>query len=64
MKVVLYWIMCHLLVRRWRKLIRMLKEAEKIITAQAPEVEAYSRDERVRKWVFITEPNSGDYLIS
>jgi CzcA family heavy metal efflux pump len=41
---------------------RMLKEAEKIIT-QVPEVEAYSRRTGTQMGFFITEPNTGDYLI-
>lgn len=41
---------------------RMLKEAEKIISA-TPEVEAYSRRTGTQMGFFITEPNRGDYLI-
>ena len=41
---------------------RMLKEAEKLITS-VPEVEAYSRRTGTQMGFFITEPNSGDYLI-
>jgi CzcA family heavy metal efflux pump len=41
---------------------RMLREAEKIIKA-VPEVEAYSRRTGTQMGFFITEPNSGDYLI-
>ena len=41
---------------------RMLKEAEKIISSE-PEVEAYSRRTGTQMGFFITEPNSGDYLI-
>ncbi|MEP6646247.1 MAG: efflux RND transporter permease subunit [Saprospiraceae bacterium] len=41
---------------------RMLTEAEKIIT-QIPEVEAYSRRTGTQMGFFITEPNTGDYLI-
>jgi CzcA family heavy metal efflux pump len=41
---------------------RMLKEAEKIIK-NVPEVEAYSRRTGTQMGFFITEPNSGDYLI-
>lgn len=41
---------------------RMLKEAEKIIK-DVPEVEAYSRRTGTQMGFFITEPNSGDYLI-
>ena len=41
---------------------RMLKEAEKIITA-TPEVAAYSRRTGTQMGFFITEPNTGDYLI-
>jgi CzcA family heavy metal efflux pump len=41
---------------------RMLKESEKIIRA-VPEVEAYSRRTGTEMGFFITEPNSGDYLI-
>lgn len=41
---------------------RMLKEAEKIITA-VPEVAAYSRRTGTQMGFFITEPNTGDYLI-
>ncbi len=40
----------------------MLREAEKIIT-KVPEVEAYSRRTGTEMGFFITEPNSGDYLI-
>ncbi|HEY9003938.1 MAG TPA: efflux RND transporter permease subunit [Mucilaginibacter sp.] len=41
---------------------RMLHQVEKIITAQ-PEVEAYSRRTGTQMGFFITEPNTGDYLI-
>ncbi|MEO8769749.1 MAG: efflux RND transporter permease subunit [Ferruginibacter sp.] len=41
---------------------RMLKEAEKIIT-KIPEVDAYSRRTGTQMGFFITEPNTGDYLI-
>lgn len=41
---------------------RMLRESEKIITS-VPEVEAYSRRTGTQMGFFITEPNSGDYLI-
>jgi len=41
---------------------RILKEAEKIIR-NVPEVEAYSRRTGTQMGFFITEPNSGDYLI-
>lgn len=41
---------------------RMLREAEKMITA-VPEVEAYSRRTGTQMGFFITEPNNGDYLI-
>ncbi|MES2426115.1 MAG: efflux RND transporter permease subunit [Bacteroidota bacterium] len=41
---------------------RMLKEAEKIITAH-PDVAAYSRRTGTQMGFFITEPNTGDYLI-
>ncbi len=41
---------------------RMLREAEKIITA-IPDVEAYSRRTGTQMGFFITEPNTGDYLI-
>jgi CzcA family heavy metal efflux pump len=41
---------------------RILKEAEKIIK-DVPEVEAYSRRTGTEMGFFITEPNSGDYLI-
>jgi len=41
---------------------RILREAEKIITA-VPEVEAYSRRTGTQMGFFITEPNTGDYLI-
>ncbi|MFI5130125.1 MAG: efflux RND transporter permease subunit, partial [Chitinophagales bacterium] len=41
---------------------RMLKEAEKIIK-DVPEVEAFSRRTGTEMGFFITEPNSGDYLI-
>lgn len=41
---------------------RELKQVEKIITS-IPEVEAYSRRTGTQMGFFITEPNSGDYLI-
>jgi CzcA family heavy metal efflux pump len=41
---------------------RMLREAEKIIAA-IPEVQAYSRRTGTQMGFFITEPNTGDYLI-
>ena len=41
---------------------RMLREAEKIISA-VPEVAAYSRRTGTQMGFFITEPNTGDYLI-
>ena len=41
---------------------RMLREVEKIITKE-PEVEAYSRRTGTQMGFFITEPNTGDYLI-
>jgi len=41
---------------------RMLREVEKIISKQ-PEVEAYSRRTGTQMGFFITEPNTGDYLI-
>jgi len=41
---------------------RMLREAEKIIST-VPEVEAYSRRTGTQMGFFITEPNTGDYLI-
>ena len=41
---------------------RMLKEVEKIIV-KVPEVEAYSRRTGTQMGFFITEPNTGDYLI-
>ena len=41
---------------------RMLREAEKVITA-TPEVQAYSRRTGTQMGFFITEPNRGDYLI-
>ena len=41
---------------------RMLREAEKIIVAM-PEVAAYSRRTGTQMGFFITEPNTGDYLI-
>ena len=41
---------------------RILREAEKIIVS-VPEVEAYSRRTGTEMGFFITEPNSGDYLI-
>lgn len=41
---------------------RILREAEKIITA-TPEVLAYSRRTGTQMGFFITEPNTGDYLI-
>jgi len=41
---------------------RMLREAEKIITG-TPEVQAYSRRTGTQMGFFITEPNTGDYLI-
>ena len=41
---------------------RMLREVEKIIV-KVPEVQAYSRRTGTQMGFFITEPNSGDYLI-
>ena len=41
---------------------RMLNEVEKIIV-KIPEVEAYSRRTGTQMGFFITEPNTGDYLI-
>ncbi|HEY4322929.1 MAG TPA: efflux RND transporter permease subunit [Mucilaginibacter sp.] len=41
---------------------RMLREVEKIITSE-PEVAAYSRRTGTQMGFFITEPNTGDYLI-
>ncbi|HVV55676.1 MAG TPA: efflux RND transporter permease subunit, partial [Mucilaginibacter sp.] len=41
---------------------RMLREIEKIIIKE-PEVEAYSRRTGTQMGFFITEPNTGDYLI-
>ena len=41
---------------------RMLREAEKIIT-KIPEVATYSRRTGTQMGFFITEPNTGDYLI-
>jgi CzcA family heavy metal efflux pump len=41
---------------------RMLRQVEKIITTE-PEVEAYSRRTGTQMGFFITEPNTGDYLI-
>ena len=41
---------------------RMLKEVEKIIKT-VPEVSAYSRRTGTQMGFFITEPNTGDYLI-
>src|SRR5438477_6687024 len=41
---------------------RMLREIEKIIN-KVPEVEAYSRRTGTQMGFFITEPNTGDYLI-
>jgi CzcA family heavy metal efflux pump len=41
---------------------RMLNEVEKMII-KVPEVEAYSRRTGTQMGFFITEPNSGDYLI-
>lgn len=41
---------------------RMLREAEKLITS-VPEVAAYSRRTGTQMGFFITEPNTGDYLI-
>ncbi|MGH7237376.1 MAG: efflux RND transporter permease subunit, partial [Candidatus Saccharimonadales bacterium] len=41
---------------------RMLREVETIITNE-PEVEAYSRRTGTQMGFFITEPNTGDYLI-
>jgi CzcA family heavy metal efflux pump len=41
---------------------RILREVEKIITKE-PDVEAYSRRTGTQMGFFITEPNSGDYLI-
>ena len=41
---------------------RILREVEKIIINE-PEVEAYSRRTGTQMGFFITEPNTGDYLI-
>ncbi|MCC3152294.1 efflux RND transporter permease subunit [Hymenobacter sp. BT770] len=41
---------------------RMLRQAEKLI-AKVPEVASYSRRTGTQMGFFITEPNSGDYLI-
>ncbi len=41
---------------------RMLREIEKMIT-KIPEVQAYSRRTGTQMGFFITEPNTGDYLI-
>ncbi|HEY4149528.1 MAG TPA: efflux RND transporter permease subunit, partial [Chitinophagaceae bacterium] len=41
---------------------RMLREVEKIITAE-PDVATYSRRTGTQMGFFITEPNTGDYLI-
>lgn len=41
---------------------RMLRQAEKLIV-QVPEVASYSRRTGTQMGFFITEPNSGDYLI-
>ncbi len=41
---------------------RMLREVEKIIVSE-PEVAAYSRRTGTQMGFFITEPNTGDYLI-
>src|ERR1700744_5795429 len=41
---------------------RMLREVEKIITKE-PDIEAYSRRTGTQMGFFITEPNTGDYLI-
>ncbi|SEW22400.1 heavy metal efflux pump, CzcA family [Chitinophaga sp. YR573] len=41
---------------------KMLREAEKLIMA-IPEVQAYSRRTGTQMGFFITEPNTGDYLI-
>ncbi len=41
---------------------RMLREVEKIITKE-PNVAAYSRRTGIQMGFFITEPNTGDYLI-
>ena len=62
MKAALCWITNHLREPRWKKPIRMLREVEKII-AKVPEVQAYSRRTGTEMGFFITEPNSGDYLI-
>jgi len=41
---------------------RMLREVERIIV-RVPEVQAYSRRTGTQMGFFITEPNTGDYLI-
>lgn len=41
---------------------RMLNEVEKLIIS-TPEIEAYSRRTGIQMGFFITEPNTGDYLI-
>ena len=42
---------------------RMLREVEKLLV-KVPEVQAYSRRTGTQMGFFITEPNTGDYLIS
>ena len=62
MKEVLCWIILLRPELRWKKQIRILQEVEKIIVT-VPEVEAYSRRTGTQMGFFITEPNTGDYLI-
>ena len=62
MKEVLCWIMLRRRVLHWKRRIGLLKEVEKIIRT-IPEVTAYSRRTGTQMGFFITEPNTGDYLI-
>ena len=62
MKEVLCLIMFLRPEPHWKKLTENCRQVEKIITA-VPEVEAYSRRTGTQMGFFITEPNSGDYLI-
>ena len=62
MRAVLCWIIIRLRVLRWKKPTGYCTQVEKIITS-VPEVETYSRRTGTQMGFFITEPNSGDYLI-
>ena len=62
MKAVLYWIILRRPALHWKKQTACCSEVEKIIV-KVPEVQAYSRRTGTQMGFFITEPNTGDYLI-